>query len=85
MSVLPERMLSFPNTENHERCSQAHALMSDGSLRIPWDVGLKLEDHFSSMTKMIEPGQEARREIKDSFLSRDTCYVLAQNGDPEKP
>jgi BRO family, N-terminal domain len=49
------------------------------------DVNLKLEDHFSEVTKMVVIGSGAKRKTKDYFLSRRACYLIAQNGDPEKP
>ena len=49
------------------------------------DIGLSLEDHFNAVIKMITTGKGAKQKIKDYFLSRDACYFIAQNGDPEKP
>ena len=34
---------------------------------------------------MIVIGSGAKRKTKDYFLSRRACYLIAQNGDPEKP
>src|SRR5262249_23919287 len=49
------------------------------------EVNLKLEDHVSEVTKMITIGKGGKRKTKDYFLSRRACYLIAQNGDPEKP
>jgi len=34
---------------------------------------------------MVQLGSGAKRELKDYFLSRFACYLVAQNGDPRKP
>ncbi len=44
------------------------------------DVG----DHFLDITKMVDVGSGAEREIHDVMLSRYACYLIAQNGDPSK-
>jgi len=49
------------------------------------DIGLPLEDHFNGVIKLIETGKGAKRKVQDYFLSRDACYFIAQNGNPEKP
>ncbi len=49
------------------------------------EVNLKLEDHFSAVTKMVSIGSNAKRKVKDYFLSKRACYLIAQNGDPSKP
>jgi DNA-damage-inducible protein D len=49
------------------------------------EVGLTVQDHFSAVTKMIKTGKGAKREIKDYFLSKRACHLIAQNGDPQKP
>ena len=44
-----------------------------------------VEDHFGDVTKMVEIGSGAQREIADVRLSRYACYLVVQNGDPSKP
>ncbi|HEV8132501.1 MAG TPA: DNA damage-inducible protein D [Acidobacteriota bacterium] len=40
---------------------------------------------FRETTKMMEAGKGAKRQVKDYFLSRYACYLIAMNGDPSKP
>lgn len=46
--------------------------------------GYEIEDHFLDVTKMVELGSKASREISDVALTRYACYLIAQNGDPSK-
>jgi len=49
------------------------------------ESGLELADHFSETTKVITAGKGAKMKVKDYFLSKRACHLIAQNGDPEKP
>jgi len=47
--------------------------------------GEVVENHFHRMVKMVKIGSDAVREIRDYKLDRYACYLIAQNGDPNKP
>jgi len=42
------------------------------------------KNHFVGADKMVEIGSKTERDIYDYHLSRFACYLIAQNGDPNK-
>jgi DNA-damage-inducible protein D len=47
--------------------------------------GEKVIYHFPDIGKMVEIGSGAGRKVSDIALTRYACYLIAQNGDPNKP
>lgn len=47
--------------------------------------GQDVDNHFHRTVKMVEIGSNTVRQIKDYKLDRYACYLIAQNGDPNKP
>ncbi|MGK0740484.1 phage antirepressor KilAC domain-containing protein [Leucobacter sp. Z1108] len=47
--------------------------------------GLNANDHFVGVSKLIETGKGARREIEDLEITRYGAYILFQNADGSKP
>lgn len=43
-----------------------------------------IDDHFVDIHEMVEIGSKTKRQISDIKLSRYACYLIVQNGDPEK-
>ena len=43
-----------------------------------------IEDHFGEVTEMVPIGSGATRKFPSYKLTRYACYLIAQNGDPEK-
>jgi DNA-damage-inducible protein D len=41
--------------------------------------------HIAHTSKMVGLGEGARRRVKEYFLSRGACYLIAMNGNPSKP
>lgn len=44
----------------------------------------KVDNHFHRTVKMVEIGSNTVREVRDYKLDRYACYLIAQNGDPNK-
>lgn len=47
-------------------------------------VNVTPKNHFASVTKLVQIGSGAHRELMDFVLSRTACYLIALNGDPSK-
>jgi len=86
----------FPDTETEFWCARDLQMLL-GYLR--WEnfakviekaktscqtAGAPVGDHFLDITKMVDVGSKAKREIEDIALTRYACYLIAQNGDPAK-
>jgi DNA-damage-inducible protein D len=49
------------------------------------ETGNSIANHFTDASKMVKVGSGAGRQVKDYYLTRLACYLIAMNGDPRKP
>ena len=49
------------------------------------NAGECVSDHFADVSKTIAMPKGAEKEIDDILLTRYACYLIAQNGDSQKP
>jgi hypothetical protein len=45
---------------------------------------INVDDHFYKVTKRVQLGSDAQREVQNFMLTRYAYYLIAQNGDPKK-
>ncbi|MCE5278711.1 MAG: DNA damage-inducible protein D [Planctomycetaceae bacterium] len=63
---------------------ESFAKVVDRAITACTKSGCDPKDHFRGLTKMVDLGSGAVREIQDIALTRYACYLIAQNGDPAK-
>jgi len=69
-----QRVLNYARWESFEELIQRASTACDTS-------GVPPEHHFRPTTKMVGLGSGAERKVKDWFLSRYACYLIAMNGE----
>lgn len=86
----------FPGTDTEFWCArdlqmllgyarwENFAKVIDKAITACQNSGFNPRDHFLDITKMVDLGSGAKREVADIGLTRYACYLIAQNGDPEK-
>jgi len=60
------------------------AKVIDKAITACQNSGYDPKDHFRGITKMVDLGSGAKRQVDDIALTRYACYLIAQNGDPAK-
>ena len=48
------------------------------------ESGFRTQDHFTDASKGIPGGKGSVQHVKDYYLSKYACYLIAMNGDPRK-
>jgi DNA-damage-inducible protein D len=48
------------------------------------NAGENMSYHFADISKMVDIGSGAEKEVNDILLTRYACYLVAQNGDSRK-
>jgi len=70
-------VLDYDDWRNFTKVIDKAIITSDTS-------GHMIIDHFVDINKMVEIGSKTERRVNDFELSRCTCYLIVQNGDPRK-
>lgn len=70
-------LLGYERWENFEKAMRRAMESCETS-------GISISDHFREVTKMVQLGSGAKRNVKDYMLTRYACYLIAQNGDSKK-
>lgn len=77
-----QKVLGYERWENfHNAIKRAQKSFSTSEITKNYNI----DDHFRKVTKMVELGSSASKNLEDYALSKYACYLIAQNGDPEKP
>ncbi|MFA5247831.1 MAG: BRO family protein [Patescibacteria group bacterium] len=71
-------LLGYPNWEKAEDVIAR-------AVRSCMNSGQDVDDHFHHTVKMVKIGLDSMRKIVDNSLDRYACYLIAQNGDSNKP
>jgi DNA-damage-inducible protein D len=86
----------FPDTGTEYWCARdlqmllgysqwrSFAAVIDKAITACQNAGYEPKDHFAHISKMVDLGSGAQRQIDDIALTRYACYLIAQNGDPAK-
>lgn len=86
----------FPGTDTEFWCARdlqmllgyaqwrSFAAVVDKAITACQTAGYDPKDHFAHISKMVDLGSGAKREVEDIALTRYACYLIAQNGDPSK-
>lgn len=67
----------------YENWQKAEEVIARGA-RACINSGQDVDHHFNRSVKMVKIGLNTVREVKDYKLDRYACYLIAQNGDPNK-
>jgi len=73
-----QELLGYSNWQNFEK-----VLIKAKSACL--QAGEKNEYHFTDISKTIPMPKGAEKQIDDILLTRYACYLIAQNGDSQKP
>jgi len=73
-----QELLGYSKWENFQK-------VIDKAKETCQNVSISIEDHFPDVRKMIKIGKGAEIQIDDILLTRYACYLIAQNGDSQKP
>lgn len=75
------KLMPLLGYENWQKAEEVIARAARACINSGQDV----DNHFNHSVKMVQIGSNTVRRVKDYKLDRYACYLVAQNGDPNKP